>query len=83
MSYPDHSLFDFDNTFARDLPGFYRRWKPASVPAPRLAFFNRMLAESLDLDVDALNSEQGAAIFGGNRIPEGKLVIQARTSSLR
>jgi uncharacterized protein YdiU (UPF0061 family) len=71
MFYPDHSLFDFDNTFARDLPGFYRRWKPASVPAPRLAFFNRMLAESLDLDADALNSEQGAAIFGGNRIPEG------------
>jgi uncharacterized protein YdiU (UPF0061 family) len=65
------SSFDFDNTFARDLPGFYRPWKPASVPAPSLAFFNHALAESLALDAAALDSEQGAAIFGGNRIPEG------------
>jgi uncharacterized protein YdiU (UPF0061 family) len=71
MAHPDQPLFDFDNTFARDLPGFYRPWKPASVPAPRLAFFHRTLAESLGLDAAALDSEQGAAIFGGNQIPEG------------
>ena len=71
MSHSDRPLFDFDNTFARELPGFYRRWKPASVPAPRLAFLNRALAESLGLDADTLDSEQGAAIFGGNLIPTG------------
>ena len=45
MAHPDQPLFDFDNTFARDLPGFYQSWKPASVPAPRLVFFDRALAE--------------------------------------
>jgi len=71
MAHPDQPLFDFDNTFARDLPGFYQSWKPASVPAPRLVFFDRALAESLGLDSTALDGERGAAIFSGNHVPEG------------
>ena len=37
----------FDNTYARELPGFYVGWKPATVPAPALLFLNRELAHKL------------------------------------
>jgi hypothetical protein len=33
--------FQFDNTYARDLEGFYVPWKGAEVPAPRMIRFNR------------------------------------------
>ena len=33
----------FDNTFARQLPGFYAAAQPAQVPAPRLIRFNHAL----------------------------------------
>ncbi|MFL6692634.1 MAG: protein adenylyltransferase SelO family protein, partial [Ramlibacter sp.] len=64
-------LFRFDNTYARDLVGLAVPWRPAQVPSPRLVFLNRPLAEELGLDVGALASEQGAAIFAGNAVPDG------------
>lgn len=64
-------LFRFDNSYARDLPGLYVPWQPAAVPQPRLVFFNALLADELGLDAAALRSDQGAAIFAGNLVPEG------------
>jgi uncharacterized protein YdiU (UPF0061 family) len=63
--------FHFDNSYARDLEGFYVLWQPATVPAPRLLKLNRALAEELGLDAEALAGEVGAAIFAGNVVPEG------------
>ncbi|HSD84205.1 MAG TPA: protein adenylyltransferase SelO family protein, partial [Anaerolineae bacterium] len=63
--------FAFDNTYARELGGFYVPWKAAQVAQPRLVKFNHELAEALGLDVNALDSERGARIFAGNEIPEG------------
>ena len=71
MQNPGNAFFHFDNTYARDLQGLYRSWKPAQVPAPRLVFFNRTLAEELGLDPVALAGDEGAAIFAGNVVPEG------------
>ncbi|GAB3660208.1 protein adenylyltransferase SelO [Ramlibacter alkalitolerans] len=65
------SLFRFDNSYARELPGLYVPWKPAEVPAPRLLFLNEPLAEELGLDADSLRGQEGAAIFAGNSVPEG------------
>jgi len=65
------SIFRFDNTYARELPGFYVPWKPAAVPAPSLLFFNRELALELGLDPAALDGPEGATIFAGNQVPEG------------
>ena len=61
----------FDNTYARELPGLYAAWKPATVPAPALLFLNRALADDLGLDAPALDSPEGAALFSGNTLPEG------------
>jgi uncharacterized protein YdiU (UPF0061 family) len=61
--------FGFDNTYARELAGFYARAAPASAPAPRLLFLNEALAEELRLDVAALRGAGGAALFSGNVLP--------------
>ena len=63
--------FRFDNSFARELQGFYVSRRPASVPAPRLLFFNDPLADELGLDLAALDSGAKAAIFAGNTLPDG------------
>ncbi len=65
------AVFAFDNTYARELPGSFVAWPPAPVPAPRLLFLNRALAAELGLDPGALEGSDGAALFAGNRLPEG------------
>ncbi len=63
--------FGFDNSYARELPGFYVAWKPDPVPAPRLLYLNVPLAEELGLDAAGLAGPEGAALFAGNLLPEG------------
>jgi uncharacterized protein YdiU (UPF0061 family) len=65
------TLFSFDNSYARDLEGCYRLWQPARVPAPQLLRLNHALADELGLDAARLDGDEGAAIFAGNRVPEG------------
>ncbi|MGZ8531308.1 MAG: protein adenylyltransferase SelO [Candidatus Binatia bacterium] len=67
--------FTFDNTYARELEGFYVPWKAAQVARPALVKLNRDLAEELGLDADALDSEDGARIFAGNLTPEGAVPL--------
>ena len=67
--------FAFDNTYARELEGFYVTWKAAQAARPRVVQLNRELAEELGLDADALNSEEGARIFAGNEIPQGAVPL--------
>jgi len=64
-------VFPFDNSFARELEGFYIRLEPSVVPAPRLLFLNEALAEELGLDLASLDSATKAAIFAGNTLPDG------------
>jgi uncharacterized protein YdiU (UPF0061 family) len=61
----------FDNTYARDLPGFYEPCQPASVRAPELLFFNRGLADELRLGLADHDATALAAMFSGNALPEG------------
>src|SRR6266545_3185056 len=67
--------FAFDNTYARELEGFYVTSKAAQVARPRLVQLNRELAEELGLDAGPLDSEKGASIFAGNEIPEGAVPL--------
>lgn len=63
--------FQFDNSYARELEGFYVPWKGAEVPAPRIIRFNQPLAAELGLDAQALDCDAGAAVLAGHRAPEG------------
>ena len=68
---PAAARFPFDNSYARELQGFYVPWQPVAVAAPRLLFLNRALAEELGLDIASLDGPGGAAVFAGNALPEG------------
>src|ERR1043166_2892222 len=65
------AAFRFDNSFARELQGFYVPQQPAVVRAPRLLFLNDSLAAELGLDLDALDADARAAVFVGNALPDG------------
>ncbi len=65
------TVFPFDNTYARDLEGFYAPCLPTPVPAPRLLQLNHSLVEELGLDRAVLDSPRGAAILAGNEVPLG------------
>ena len=61
----------FENSYARLPEAFYVRLKPVPVCTPKLVIFNVELAQFLGLNPDALKGDEGAAVFSGNRIPEG------------
>jgi uncharacterized protein YdiU (UPF0061 family) len=58
----------FDNTYFRDLDGFYAPYDAAIAPDPKLVKFNHALADELGLDVSNLDL---AAIFSGAQKPDG------------
>ena len=63
--------FAFDNSYARELPGFYVPCQPQPAPTPRLLFLNHALADELGLPLSAFDEATQAAILSGNEIPEG------------
>ncbi len=72
---PSPAAFPFDNSFARQLEGFYVPWLPATAPQPRLLYLNRPLAQELGLALGAMDGEALAATFAGNALPEGAYPI--------
>jgi uncharacterized protein YdiU (UPF0061 family) len=66
-----NTAIPFDNTYARDLQGFYEPCQPATVRSPDLLFFNRSLADELRLGLDDQDSAALSAMFSGNALPEG------------
>ena len=63
--------FTFDNSFQRDLEGFYAPWQGEAVPNPKMVKFNAPLAHEMGLNANALNSDLGAAILSGSQAVEG------------
>jgi serine/tyrosine/threonine adenylyltransferase len=70
---PNHNEigWNLDNSYARLPKSFFTRHNPTPVSSPKLAILNQSLATSLGLDVQALQSEVGIAVFAGNQIPKG------------
>lgn len=68
---PVSTLFDFDNTYARELEELVVAWQPDEVPAPGLVVTNGELAESLGVDTEALDGPAGTSVLAGNTVPEG------------
>jgi serine/tyrosine/threonine adenylyltransferase len=70
---PNHKEigWNLDNSYARLPKSFFTSHNPTPVSSPKLAILNHSLAKSLGLDVQALQSDEGVAVFAGNQIPEG------------
>ncbi|MFC5601869.1 protein adenylyltransferase SelO [Sporosarcina koreensis] len=64
-----------DNSYTRLPEPFFAKTDPEAAPSPELVVFNQPLAESLGLDVESLESEEGVDILAGNKIPEGAAPI--------
>ncbi|WP_410512834.1 YdiU family protein [Paenibacillus sp. BR2-3] len=67
--------WNFDNSYARLPELFFTRLNPAPVSSPKVIILNEPLATSLGLDIQALQSNDGAAVLAGNQIPEGALPL--------
>jgi uncharacterized protein YdiU (UPF0061 family) len=67
--------FKFDNSYVRELEGFYTFCKAETVPSPSWIKFNHSLAKELGLKVDELATPEGANIFSGNVLPAGSASI--------
>ena len=67
--------WNFDNSYARLPKMFFTEIDPNPVSAPKLIIFNDSLATSLGLNIDMLKTEDGIAVLGGNRVPEGTIPL--------
>ncbi|WP_315372865.1 protein adenylyltransferase SelO family protein [Paenibacillus xylanexedens] len=63
--------WNLENSYAQLPQAFFTSQGAVPVESPKLIIFNRLLASSLGLDVESLDSDEGAQIFAGNMIPEG------------
>lgn len=63
--------WNLENSYAKLPQPFFTSQAAVPVESPKLIIFNRLLASSLGLDVESLDSDEGAGIFAGNLIPEG------------
>ncbi len=64
-------MFQFDNSFARTMEGFYLPATAATPRAPRLLYFNEGLAAQLGLDQAGLDGAAVAAQLSGAALPKG------------
>ncbi|BBI35849.1 protein adenylyltransferase SelO [Cohnella abietis] len=67
--------WNFDNSYARLPQSFFSRLNPTPVRSPKAIIVNGPLAQSLGLYVEALQSNDGVAVFAGNQIPQGALPL--------
>ncbi|WP_019422196.1 protein adenylyltransferase SelO [Paenibacillus sp. OSY-SE] len=67
--------WNFDNSYACLPELFFTKLDPTPVRSPKLMILNDSLAPSLGLNVEALQSTDGVAVFAGNQVPEGALPL--------
>jgi len=63
--------WNWDNSYARLPESLFSMQQPTPVSYPQFAVFNESLAKTLGLNIDALDSEEGADILGGNALAVG------------
>ena len=61
----------FDNSFAKEMNGFYVPQEAATFPKPEIVQFNTGLASELGLNDKWLNTKEGAQFFSGQKFPKG------------
>ena len=68
------SLFRFEDSYARAVPGLSVPWTAVSAPAPELRVLNEELAVELGVDPAALREPSGVAVLVG-QVPEGVTTV--------
>jgi uncharacterized protein YdiU (UPF0061 family) len=68
------TLFRFEDSYAREVPGLSVPWKAASAPAPELLVLNEELAAELGVDPAQLREPSGLALLLG-QVPEGVTAV--------
>jgi serine/tyrosine/threonine adenylyltransferase len=67
---PNPLSIPFDNSFVRELEGFYKPHSPDPAPAPKLLRLNEDLAQELGLG-DSLSGPDGLSFLSGRSMPAG------------
>lgn len=70
-----HAGWNLDNSYARLPKSLFTLLNPTPVRSPELIVLNHALAASLGLKAEALQSEDGVAVFAGNETPAGSLPL--------
>jgi serine/tyrosine/threonine adenylyltransferase len=68
------TLFRFEDSYAREMPGLCVPWTAAPVPAPELLMLNEELAVELGVDPAELRAPAGVALLVG-QAPEGLTTV--------
>ena len=68
------TLFRFEDSYAREVPGLSVPWTAASAPAPELLVLNEELAVELGVDPAELREPPGVALLVG-QAPEGVTTV--------
>lgn len=67
--------WNLDNSYARLPVKLFSCLNPTPVRSPKLIMLNQNLAKDLELNVQELQSDNGIAIFAGNKLPEGSIPL--------
>lgn len=67
--------WNFDNSYARLSEKLYTKQDPTPVSSPKLIIFNEGLARYLGLNIQGLQSDEGMAVFAGNKVPDGAFPV--------
>jgi serine/tyrosine/threonine adenylyltransferase len=65
------TLFEFGDSYAREVPGLSVPWTAAPVPSPELLVLNEGLAGELGVDPAALRESAGVSLLVGHGLPDG------------
>ncbi len=61
----------FDNSYQRELEGFYAPWQGEQAPAATLIKLNQRLATELGMDFSNLDESTAAQVFSGSQVIQG------------
>jgi len=68
--------WNLDNSYVNNLPElFFTKVNPTPVSSPKMIILNYPLIRYLGLNIQTLQSNEGVAIFAGNKIPEGAMPL--------
>ncbi|WP_018249883.1 protein adenylyltransferase SelO [Orenia marismortui] len=67
--------WNLENTYATLPKLFFSTLKPTNAPSPELIILNNSLAQSLGLNIEALENKEGIEILAGNSIPENSIPL--------